>query len=33
MYCVPSQYGEIPLESISEAIRPPDYYFPTTSLV
>lgn len=33
MYCIPSQQGEIPLESLSEAIRPPVYYFPKTSLI
>ena len=33
MYCIPSRKGEMPLDSIKEAIRPPVYYFPKTSLI
>ncbi len=33
MYCIPSAYGELSVSSISEAIRPSDYYFPKTSLI
>lgn len=33
MYCLPSPYGEISLETIESAIRPPDYYYPKTALL
>lgn len=33
MYCIPSEFGELSVSSISEAIRPADYYFPKTSLI
>lgn len=33
MYCVPSQKGELHIATVREAMRPPDYYFPTTSLI
>lgn len=33
MYCIPSHKGEMSLDGIKEAIRPPVYYFPKTSLI
>ena len=33
MYCIPTVKGELASSSISEAIRPGDYYFPKTSLI
>lgn len=33
MYCIPSKKGELTVESITESIRPGDYYFPRTSLI
>jgi len=33
LFCIPSATGQMPVEAIAGAIRPPEYYFPRTALV
>ncbi|MEN3026906.1 MAG: low-specificity L-threonine aldolase [Chlorobiota bacterium] len=33
LHCIPSAFGQMPLEALQQAIRPPEYYFPQTALI
>ncbi|MCS7169684.1 MAG: low-specificity L-threonine aldolase [Candidatus Kapabacteria bacterium] len=33
LFCIPSAQGQMPLEALERAIRPPEYYFPRTALI